>query len=125
MNHFQKQGKIHINQKKQQNPHKIAKITKKTGFLASLILGVALSSVFFLISQNLSFIMCGVFERETWLLKMYKNNILIWYCHLKLPSSPIKFKNQDLHNLLKTHWPELIYAQWKINSNCDYLSPVH
>ena len=32
MNHFQKQGKIHINQKKQLNPCKIAKIIKKKGF---------------------------------------------------------------------------------------------
>ena len=47
INHFQKQGKIHLNQKKQQNPHKIAEIMNKTGFLASFILGGVLSSVFF------------------------------------------------------------------------------
>ena len=46
MSPFQKQGKIHINQKKQQNPCKIAEIMKKMGFLASFILGGALSSVF-------------------------------------------------------------------------------
>ena len=33
MNHFQRQGKIHVNQKKQQNPCKIDEIMKKTGFL--------------------------------------------------------------------------------------------
>ena len=44
MNHFQKQGKININQKKQQNPCEIAEIMKKIGFLASLILGVSLSA---------------------------------------------------------------------------------
>ena len=43
---FQRQGNIHINQKKQQNPCKIAEIMKKTGFLASFIIGGALSSVF-------------------------------------------------------------------------------
>ena len=32
MNHFQKQGKIHLNQKKQQNPCKIAEIMKQKGF---------------------------------------------------------------------------------------------
>ena len=32
MNHFQKQGKIHINQKKQLNPCKIDKIMKKKRF---------------------------------------------------------------------------------------------
>ena len=32
MNHFQKQEKVHINQKKQQNPHKIVEIMKKKGF---------------------------------------------------------------------------------------------
>ena len=32
MNIFQKQGKIHINQKKRLNPCKIAKIMKKKGF---------------------------------------------------------------------------------------------
>ena len=35
MNHFQKQGKIHINQKKQLNPYKIAKIMKEKKVLAS------------------------------------------------------------------------------------------
>ena len=43
MNHFQKQGKIHINQKKQQNPRKIAQIMKKNGFLVSFILGGVLA----------------------------------------------------------------------------------
>ena len=46
INHFQKQGKIHINQKKLLNPHKIAEIMKKTRFLASFILRGTLSSVF-------------------------------------------------------------------------------
>ena len=46
MNHFQKQEKIHINQKKQQNPCKIVEIMKKTGLLASFILGGALRSGF-------------------------------------------------------------------------------
>ena len=47
MHHFQKQGKIHIDQKKQQNTPKIAEIRKKKGILASFILGGTLSSVFF------------------------------------------------------------------------------
>ena len=46
VNHFQKQGKIHINQKKQQNPHEIAEIMKKEDFLATFILGGTLSSIF-------------------------------------------------------------------------------
>ena len=46
MNHFEKQGKIHTNKKKQQNPCKIAAVMKKKGFLASFILGGTLSSVF-------------------------------------------------------------------------------
>ena len=41
INNFQKQGKIH-----QQNPHKIAEIMKKKGFLANFILGGTLSSIF-------------------------------------------------------------------------------
>ena len=45
INHFQRQGNIHINQKKQQNPCKIDEIMKKTGFLASFIIGGTLSSV--------------------------------------------------------------------------------
>ena len=36
----------------------------------------------------------------------------------------MKFKNQDLHDLfLETS--ELIYARWKINSNCKYLALFH
>ena len=46
MNHFQKQGKINTNQKKHQNPFKIAEIMKENGFLASFFLGGALSSCF-------------------------------------------------------------------------------
>ena len=47
MYHFQKQGKIYVNQKiLQQNYCKIAQIMKEKGFLASFILGGALSSVF-------------------------------------------------------------------------------
>ena len=46
MNHFQKQRKIDMNQKKYQNPHEIAEITEKKGFLVSVILDGTLSSVF-------------------------------------------------------------------------------
>ena len=52
MNHFQKQEKLQLNHKKQQNPSKIAEIMKKIGLLASFNLGGAQSSVFnFLKSQ--------------------------------------------------------------------------
>ena len=37
-NHLQRQWKMHINQKKQQNPHKIAEIMKKRRDLAYFIL---------------------------------------------------------------------------------------
>ena len=47
MNLFQMQGNIHINQKKQQNPHQIAEIMKKTEFSGRFTLGGALNSVFF------------------------------------------------------------------------------
>ena len=46
MSHIQKERKINVKQKKHQTPCKIADIMKKTGFLASFILGGALSSVF-------------------------------------------------------------------------------
>ena len=49
MNHFQKQGKIHINQKKQQNPHNIAEIMKKQDFWQVSFL-VALKACVFLVS---------------------------------------------------------------------------
>ena len=47
MTHFQKQGKMHINQKKQENPCKIIEIMKQNGFLASFFLGGTLSRFFF------------------------------------------------------------------------------
>ena len=72
MNHFQKQGKIHPNQKKQQNPLKIAEMMKKEDFLASFILGGTLSNVFNFLNLNLIF--CGVFERtEIWYMKIWNN----------------------------------------------------
>ena len=98
MNHFQKQGKIHIYQNKyrQQNPHKIDEIMKKMGFWPNFILGSTLSGVF----NFLKFVMCGTTERkEIWLLKIekiiYKHDTTInsW------SSTPLKFENQDLHDL--------------------------
>ena len=69
--------------------------------------------------------MCGTFERKEndfWELKEYR------YTHdtaiKKWASSPLKFKNQDLHDLfLETlFW---INARRKINSNCKYLALLH
>ena len=66
---FQKQGKIKTNLKKQQNPCNIAEIMKKTGFLASFILGAVtsgpLSSVFFIFLKSFYYVWCVWKKRNT------------------------------------------------------------
>ena len=50
--------------------------------------------------------MCGATERkEKGFLRIEKFNIYTWYSHQKWSSSPLKFQNQDLHDLfLETHF---------------------
>ena len=71
INHFQKHWNINIFQNKShKNPHKFAEIEEKQGFWQVYSLG---HPTVFLISKNLSFIMCGAFERkEIWFLRIEK-----------------------------------------------------
>ena len=87
MNHFQKQGKISINYKKQQNPRKIAENMKKKTkrFLASGIL----SSVFDFLKSFV--LLCVVHLKE-------KNNISEnfskWYMNMMLSLKMVKYTNR-------------------------------
>ena len=52
--------------------------------------------------------MCGAFERKEIFLNIDKIKIYLWYYHSKWSSKPLKFRNQDLHDLFleKLFWHE-------------------
>ena len=55
-----------------------------------------------LISCNFSFILCGAFDKKEIVFLRIKNKIML---PLKIVNTPLKFKNQDLHDLpLETHF---------------------